>query len=398
MDNNQEKGFTRLRNVLFLSAQAVIVGLAIAFLIIVFWPQLIPQRTVEIRQAPSDTTSRPGSGPVSYAQAVDKAAPAVVNVNTAKVVTFRPNPFFDDPLFRQFFGGNLAPQRRLETSLGSGVIISAPGYILTNYHVIDGADAIQVSLRDGRTASAKVIGSDPEADIAVLKINLQQLPVIALGQSDRIRVGDVALAIGNPFGVGQTVTMGIVSATGRNQLGINTFENFIQTDAAINPGNSGGALIDANGNLIGINTAIFASRGGGNQGIGFAIPTSLAQEVMEQIIKYGHPVRGWLGIEAQTITPELAQALKLKETQGVIIAGVVPGGPAQKAGLRPGDILVSIDGEKIKDAHEALILISKRKPGTKVKLNILRDGKPMTLEATTTDRPARPMALQQGRQ
>jgi Do/DeqQ family serine protease len=397
MNNKEEKGFTHARNVLLFSAQAVIVGLAIAFVIIVFWPQLLPERAVEIRQAQPETSDRPATGTVSYAAAVNKAAPAVVNVNTAKVVTYRPNPFFDDPLFRQFFGGNLAPQRRLETSLGSGVIISAPGYILTNYHVIDGADAIQVSLRDGRTASAKVIGSDPEADLAVLKINLPQLPVIILGQSDQLRVGDVALAIGNPFGVGQTVTMGIVSATGRNQLGINTFENFIQTDAAINPGNSGGALVDANGNLIGINTAIF-TRSGGNQGIGFAIPISLAKEVMEQIIKYGHAVRGWLGIEAQTITPELANALKLKENQGVIVAGVVRGGPAQKAGLRPGDILVSIDGEKIKDAHEALILISKRKPGTKVKLNILRDGKATALEATTVDRPARAPELQQKQQ
>ncbi|HLQ24713.1 MAG TPA: Do family serine endopeptidase [Acidiferrobacterales bacterium] len=396
-NNKEEKGFTRVRNVLLFSAQAVIVGMAIAFVIIVFWPQLIPQRAIEIRQAQPETAGGPAPGPVSYAAAVGKAAPAVVNVNTAKIVTFRPNPFFDDPLFRQFFGGNLAPQRRLETSLGSGVIISAPGYILTNYHVVDGADAIQVSLRDGRTASAKVIGGDPEADIAVLKINLPQLPVITLGQSDQLHVGDVVLAIGNPFGVGQTVTMGIVSATGRNQLGINTFENFIQTDAAINPGNSGGALIDANGNLIGINTAIF-TRSGGNQGIGFAIPTSLAKEVMEQIIKYGHAVRGWLGIEAQTITPELAQALKLKENQGVIVAGVVRGGPAQKAGLRPGDILVSLDSEKITDAHEALILISKRKPGTQVKLNILRDGKSMTLEATTVDRPARALQLQQEQQ
>src|SRR5229473_3780401 len=362
MNNKEETGFTRVRNVLLFSAQAVIVGMAIAFVIIVFWPQLIPQRAIEIRQAQPETADGPVPGPVSYAAAVGKAAPAVVNVNTAKIVTFRPNPFFDDPLFRQFFGGNLAPQRRLETSLGSGVIISAPGYILTNYHVVDGADAIQVSLRDGRTASAKVIGGDPEADIAVLKINLPQLPVITLGQSDQLHVGDVVLAIGNPFGVGQTVTMGIVSATGRNQLGINTFENFIQTDAAINPGNSGGALIDANGNLIGINTAIF-SRSGGYQGIGFAIPVSLAKKVMEQIIETGSVTRGWFGVEVADISPELAESLGLKGTRGAIIGAIERGSPAEKGGMKLGDVIVAIEGRPVADSATALNAIAGVSPG-----------------------------------
>jgi serine protease DegS len=234
---------------------------------------------------------------------------------------------------------------------------------------------------------AKVVGSDPETDVAVLKIDLKRLPVMTLGHSDNLRVGDVVLAIGNPFGVGQTVTMGIVSATGRNKLGINTFENFIQTDAAINPGNSGGALIDAEGNLVGINTAIF-SRSGGNQGIGFAIPTSLAQSVMQEILEHGRPLRGWLGIEAQMITPQIARALELNDTTGVVVVGVVRGGPAHSAGLQPGDVLVAIDGRKITEAREALLTISGHKPGSRVKMEILREGKSMTLEATAIERPA----------
>jgi serine protease DegS len=302
----------------------------------------------------------------------------------------RPHPFFDDPVFRQFFGGGenlITPRKRVESSLGSGVIMSERGYILTNHHVISGADAIQVSLQDGRMVQAKVVGSDPETDVAVLKIDLPRLPVMTLGHSDSLRVGDVVLAIGNPFGVGQTVTMGIVSATGRNKLGINTFENFIQTDAAINPGNSGGALIDAEGNLVGINTAIF-SRSGGNQGIGFAIPTSLAQNVMQEIIEHGRPLRGWLGIEAQMITPQIARALELKDTAGVVVVGVVRGGPAHRAGLQPGDVLVAIDGRKIAEAREALLSISGHKPGSRVRMEILREGKSMTLEATAIERPA----------
>ena len=375
--------------------QSILFGLAIAFILVVLWPELLPSRVVEVREAappPPPAIAGRDNGPVSYATAVAKATPSVVNINTAKLVTLR-NPFFDDPLFRQFFGGNIQPEKRLETSLGSGVIVSDRGYILTNHHVVKAADAIQVSLHDGRTAQAEVIGSDPESDLAVLKINLPRITAIGMGASDKIRVGDVVLAIGNPFGVGQTVTMGIVSATGRNQLGINTFENFIQTDAAINPGNSGGALIDAHGNLIGINTAIF-TRSGGSQGIGFAIPTSLSKEVLEQIVQHGRPLRGWLGVEAQAITPELANALNLKETRGVIVAGVVRGGPADKAGIRRGDVIRVIGGEKITDAHGVLMSVSKRKPGTKVPIEIVRENKAMTVEATLVDRPNRNISLE----
>jgi Do/DeqQ family serine protease len=373
--------------------QAIILGLAIAFVVTYFWPELAKREvsTVEIHQTTPDVTKRPSGGPYSYALAVDKASPAVVNINTAKVVTVRPHPFFNDPVFRQFFGGQddlISPRKHVETSLGSGVIMSDQGYIVTNHHVIQGADAIQVSLQDGRMVQAKVVGSDPETDIAVLKIDLKNLPVITLGHSDNLRVGDVVLAIGNPFGVGQTVTMGIVSATGRNKLGINTFENFIQTDAAINPGNSGGALIDANGNLVGINTAMF-SRSGSYQGIGFAIPTSLAENVMEDVLKHGRPLRGWLGIEAQAITPQIAKALDLDKTGGVMVVGVVRNGPAHRAGMQAGDIIVSIDGQKITEAHEALLAISSRKPGDRVKLEVLRNGKKTMLETTAIERPPR---------
>ena len=383
----------RLRPVLSYLAQAIVLGLAIAFLVTYFWPEIARREvpTVEIRQTAPAAVQRPANGPSSYAAAVDKASSAVVNINTAKIVTVRPHPFFDDPVFRQFFGGAdnlITPRKRVETSLGSGVIMSEQGFILTNHHVIQGADAIQVALQDGRLAQAKLVGSDPDTDVAVLKIDLKKLPVITLGHSDNLRVGDVVLAIGNPFGVGQTVTMGIVSATGRNKLGINTFENFIQTDAAINPGNSGGALIDAEGNLVGINTAMF-SRSGGYQGIGFAIPTSLAEDVMKEILQHGRPVRGWLGVEAQAITPQIARALELDDTQGVVVVGVVRNGPAHRAGMQPGDVIVAIDGKKIAEARQALLAISSRKPGNRVKLEVLRNGKPLMLGATAIERPAR---------
>jgi Do/DeqQ family serine protease len=383
-----------MKSALLFVLKASVVGLAAAFVLLLWRPELIlppeqPPTTVEVLESAPNTSS-PGQGPYSYAAAVEKAAPAVVNINTAKVVTVRPNPFFDDPVFRQFLGRNLEdmvrPQQRVETSLGSGVIFSERGFVLTNHHVIRDADAIQVSLRDGRTAEAKVVGSDPDTDLAVLKINLNKPPVITLGHSERVRIGDVVLAIGNPFGVGQTVTMGIVSATGRNKLGINTFENFIQTDAAINPGNSGGALVDAEGNLIGINTAIF-SRSGGYQGIGFAIPTSIARKTLEEIIEHGRAVRGWLGVEAQAITPEIARSLGLKSAQGVIVTAISRNGPAHKAGIQPGDIITAIDGKKIGEAREAMLAILSRRPGSKIALTVLRDGKEMMLEAIAVERP-----------
>ena len=384
----------RLHRYAVFVAQMITLGLAIAFVVTVFWPGLVQraqQPTIAIHEtAPPTTVAIPNKGPVSYAAAVEKAAPAVVNINTAKVVTLRRNPFFDDPVFQQFFGGmpDGGPRKRLETSLGSGVIFSEQGYIITNHHVINGADAIQVFLRDGRSAPARLIGSDPETDVAVLKIDLPKPPVITLGRSDQTRIGDVVLAIGNPFGVGQTVTMGIVSATGRTKLGINTFENFIQTDAAINPGNSGGALVDADGNLIGINTAIF-SQSGGSVGIGFAIPISLAKDVMEQIIQHGRPQRGWLGIEAQQLNAPLVEALKLPQgTQGVVITGLLRGGPADKADLQPGDVIVSIGNTPVSDARQALGMIARHKPGEKIRLQIMRNGKSLVREAQAIERPA----------
>jgi len=377
------------RKLVVFIAQAITVGLALAFLLTLFWPGLLRREapSVEVRES-AELAALPAGGPVSYAGAVDRAAPAVVNINTAKVVTVKPNPLFKDPIFQKFFGqGQNSPRQRVERSLGSGVIFSDQGYILTNHHVIGGADAIQVFLRDGRSATAKVIGGDPETDLAVLKIDLKNLPAITLGKSERVRVGDVVLAIGNPFGVGQTVTMGIVSATGRSALGINTFENFIQTDAAINPGNSGGALVDAHGNLIGINTVIF-SQTGGSVGIGFAIPTSLAKGVMEQIIEHGRPLRGWLGIEAQMLTPELLEAFGLKKgTEGLVITALYRDGPAHKAGVEPGDILVAIDGKKIVDAREVLLVISNHKPGEHVRLDLIREGKPFSVNAVAAERP-----------
>jgi serine protease DegS len=380
---------TLRRTVIFLF-QSLTVGLALAFLISLWHPELFTghRNVVQIvEQELPNGTSRT-SGPVSYADAVARAAPAVVNIATRKVIEEQASPLFDDPFFRHFFGDNPGafPRKRQESSLGSGVIFNAQGYILTNNHVIDGADEISVILKDGRSTDAKIVGADPEADLAVLKVDLPNLPVITLGNSDELKVGDVVLAIGNPFGVGQTVTFGIVSATGRSQLGINTFENFIQTDAAINPGNSGGALITAGGELIGINTAIF-SRSGGSQGIGFAIPTSLAKGSMEQIIEYGHVRRGWLGVEIQAVTPELAESFGLKDAQGAIIAGVLRGGPADKAGLKPGDILTEVNGERVSDANAALNLIARTPPGESIKLLALRNHKQVEVSVVIGERP-----------
>ncbi len=369
--------------------KASIAGLAVAFVILVLRPDLLGQSrpVVEITES-TPLRALAGSGPVSYADAVDAAAPAVVNVYTTKIVTERANPLYSDPIFRYFFGDRLAPRQRLETSLGSGVIVSDQGYILTNNHVIEGAADIQVALRDGRSIEAVLVGTDSDTDLAVLKINMQGLPAITFGSSENLRVGDVVLAIGNPFGVGQTVTIGIASATGRNRVGISTFENFIQTDAAINPGNSGGALINAFGQLVGINTAIF-SRSGGSQGIGFAIPVDLAKEVMSQIIETGHVVRGWLGVEGQDITPQLAESFGLQGVRGVIIAGVQRNGPASQAGLRPGDILTHINGQPAIDSKTSMGLIASFAPGTRITLRILRAGMEMELKAVVAERPSR---------
>ncbi|MDE2035707.1 MAG: trypsin-like peptidase domain-containing protein [Pseudomonas sp.] len=364
----------------------LLAGVLIAMLIIQRYPQLVglPTLDVNLQQAPQ--TSAVVQGPVTYADAVVIAAPAVVNLYTTKVINKPAHPLFEDPQFRRYFGDNSPKQRRMESSLGSGVIMSPEGYILTNNHVTTGADQIVVALRDGRETLARVVGSDPETDLAVLKIDLKGLPSITIGRSEGLRVGDVALAIGNPIGVGQTVTMGIISATGRNQLGLNSYEDFIQTDAAINPGNSGGALVDANGNLTGINTAIF-SKSGGSQGIGFAIPVKLATEVMKSIIEHGQVIRGWLGIEVQPLTKELAESFGLTGRPGIVVAGIFRDGPAQKAGLQLGDVILSIDGEPAGDGRKSMNQVARIKPTDKVAIQVMRNGKEIKLSAEIGLRP-----------
>ena len=374
--------------------QFATIGLAAAFVILYLYPefnadesQQPEQHIIEVKEAPLSNGNSAVASSSSYADAVEKAAPAVVNIFTQKLVTQQVHPLMEDPLFRHFFGDSQGDSRqRLESSLGSGVIISSEGYILTNNHVIEAADEIEVALRDGRTASASVVGTDPDTDLAILKIEAPQLQSITLGHSKQLRVGDVVLAIGNPFGVGQTVTSGIVSATGRNMLGINTYENFIQTDAAINPGNSGGALITANGNLIGINTAIF-SRSGGSQGIGFAIPIDLARDVMQQIIEHGVVIRGWLGVAIQNITEDLAQSFELKSLDGVIISNIIRNGPADQAGLTRGDVITRINGDAVNNVRTALTLISQAKPGSTVKISGIRRGKKFEADAIVMQRP-----------
>ncbi|MYN10308.1 S1C family serine protease [Pseudoduganella aquatica] len=324
--------------------------------------------------------------PGSYRAAAALAMPAVVNVLTTKAPR-RKHPLTRDPFFKKFFGDrDRDGDEDDQSSLGSGVIVSAQGYILTNNHVVDAADEIQVVLADGRKAAAKVVGTDPETDLAVIKVDLDKLPVIVLGQADQARVGDVVLAIGNPFGVGQTVTMGIISALGRNNLHINNFENFIQTDAAINFGNSGGALIDTSGKLLGINSAIY-SQTGGSVGIGFAIPVSTAKTVMDAIIASGHVVRGWIGVESQEITPELADSFGLKVQTGAIIAGVVRNGPADKGGMKPGDILLSVEGKTVADTNDMLNLIAQLPPGEKATMRVLRKSRETELAITVGKRP-----------
>ena len=364
----------------------LLAGVLIALLIIQRYPQWVglPSLDVNLQQAPQ--TSYMQQGPVTYADAVVRAAPAVANLYTTKVVNKNARPLFEDPQFRHFFGNNEPKQKRMESSLGSAVLMSPEGYLLTNNHVVAGADQIVVALKDGRETHARVIGSDPETDLAVLKIDLKNLPAITIGRSDTLRIGDIALAIGNPFGVGQTTTMGIISATGRNQLGLNNYEDFIQTDAAINPGNSGGALVDANGNLTGINTAIF-SKSGGSQGIGFAIPINLAMEVMKSIIEHGQVIRGWLGIEVQPLTQELAESFGLSGRPGIVVAGIFRDGPAQKAGLQLGDVILSIDGEPASDGRRSMNQVARIKPSDKITIQVMRNGKELKLTAEVGLRP-----------
>jgi serine protease DegQ len=375
-----------MRRLWLLFAQTVTIALALYFVYTaVQRPAPLaggPAAVAASRNAAAADAGAPVS-PGSYRNAASRAMPAVVNILTSKAVRKR-HPLSKDPFFKRFFGDR--DEEDDQSSLGSGVIVSPQGYILTNYHVVEGADEIQVVLPDGRKAAGKLVGSDPETDLAVVRIALDKLPVVALGQMEQAKVGDVVLAIGNPFGVGQTVTMGIISALGRNNLHINHFENFIQTDAAINFGNSGGALIDTQGNLLGINSAIY-SQTGGSVGIGFAIPVSTARSVLDAIIKDGHVVRGWIGVESQEITPEMAHSFGLDRDTGAIIAGVVRNGPADKAGMKPGDILLSVDGKPVKDTNEMLNLIAQLSPGGQSTLRILRKSRESDLQLTVGKRP-----------
>ncbi|GAB3184355.1 S1C family serine protease [Hydrogenophaga aquatica] len=362
-----------------LFSQVVTVLLAAYFVVATLKPQWLQRKPTLASIVPvfeSGNVERdPAVASSSYSGAAKAAAPAVVSISTSKAASNLPS----DPWFRYFFGDQ--PNNQPQSGLGSGVIVSPEGYILTNNHVVEEADEIEVQLSDGRRAGARIIGTDPETDLAILKIELTGLPVILLGNSDLLEVGDVVLAIGNPFGVGQTVTSGIVSALGRTQLGINTFENFIQTDAAINPGNSGGALVDVNGQLMGINTAIY-SRSGGSMGIGFAIPTSTARSVMEAIVRDGSVTRGWIGVEPQDLTPELAQYFGTNNAEGVIITGVLQNGPAASAGMQPGDVISSVAGAPVRDVAQLLSKVASLTPGQAVDIDVQRRGQRVRLQVT----------------
>jgi serine protease DegQ len=366
-----------MKRLWLLFAQTVTVLVAALFVVATLQPQWLGRSAsvasvVPVLEAPSlGTAPAAVDGASSFRSAARAASPAVVSINTSKAaVSGAQNA---DPWFRFFFGDQA--QSQPQTGLGSGVIVSPAGYVLTNNHVIEEADEIEVILNDGRKSAAKVIGTDPETDLAILKIELTDLPVITLGNSDALEIGDQVLAIGNPFGVGQTVTSGIVSALGRTQLGINTFENFIQTDAAINPGNSGGALVDVNGHLMGINTAIY-SRSGGSMGIGFAIPTSTARNVLDAIVRDGQVTRGWIGVEPQELTPELAESFGLAPGAGVVITGVLQNGPAAQAGIRPGDVITAVGGKAVTNVPQLLSAVAALQPGTASPLDVTRrDGK-----------------------
>jgi len=374
-----------MRRLWLVFSQAVTVAVAALFVVSTFRPEWLPSRAapqlavVQQQPLPAPSTQPVSLHTGSYQEAVRRAMPSVVNIFTSKEIREPAQPLLNDPIFRRFFGDQIPEEAQRASSLGSGVIVSSSGYVLTNHHVVEAADEIEVALADGKKLLAKVVGNDPETDLAVLRIDAGNLPAITFGSSDALRVGDIVLAIGNPFGVGQTVTSGIVSALGRTGLGINTFENFIQTDAAINPGNSGGALIDAAGNLVGINTAIF-SRSGGSMGIGFAIPVSTAQMVLEQIVKNGSVIRGWIGVELQEITPALADSFKLGDPHGALIAGVLSGGPADKAGIKPGDVLLEVQGKPVADPASMLNLVAALAPGSSAKLKLSRQGR--TIDAT----------------
>ena len=373
--------------------QAVTISVALLFVVSTLKPEWVSDRpalpAITIQEAIAPAAAPAGRTTTSYAEAAQRALPAVVHIFTSKDVKSQRHPFADDPLFRHFFGDRLdnRPQQRA-SGLGSGVIVSPEGYVLTNNHVVEAADEIEVALNDGRKLPARIVGRDPESDLAVLQVKADsKLNAITFGHPEQLHVGDVVLAIGNPFGVGQTVTMGIVSALGRTHLGINTFEDFIQTDAAINPGNSGGALVDAAGNLIGINSAIY-SRTGGSLGIGFAIPVSLARNVMEQIIQTGAVTRGWIGVEVQAITPELADSFGLPSSEGTLISGVMRSSPADRSGVRPGDVLLSVDGRKVNDPQAMLEAIAALPPGRQAGFELRRGKEKLDIKVEVGRRPA----------
>jgi Do/DeqQ family serine protease len=388
-----------MRRLWLIFAQAVTIAVAIVFVLQVMRPNWLGGNLIAtnsggvqiLQESANDVEQRHVA---SFSAAAQRALPSVVHIFTTQEVHAPKNPMLNDPFFRHFFGDRFGEEKQQRSGLGSGVVVSADGYILTNNHVVEGADQIEVSLNDGRRLKADVVGTDPESDLAVLKVAAEaKLEPMIFAQPRSLKVGDVVLAIGNPFGVGQTVTSGIVSALDRTHLGINTFEDFIQTDAAINPGNSGGALVDSNGALVGINTAIY-SQSGGSMGIGFAIPVSLAQNVLEQIIKTGGVTRGWIGVEVQEITPELAESFKLPNSEGALIAGVVRGAPADKAGIKPGDILLAVGDKPVKDAQVMLELIAAQVPGQKAPFKVRRGGKEVSLEVAVGKRPRPPKQVQ----
>jgi serine protease DegQ len=366
------------RRIWLIFAQATTLALAALFVVLTFKPHWVSDLGIEPGGSPSGELGlREGGGPFAshgFRDAASRAMPAVVYVFTTQKLSAQEHPLLNDPVFRRFFGD--PSDREPSSGLGSGVIVSQKGYVLTNHHVVQGADQIEVALADGRRAKAAVVGTDPDTDLAVLKISMANLPVIVFGRPADARVGDTVLAIGNPFGVGQTVTQGIISAMGRTRLGINTYENFIQTDAAINPGNSGGALVDTQGNLLGINTAIY-TRSGGNQGIGFAIPADTARQVMEALVTQGKVSRGYIGVEPRDAP----------DGDGSLIAGVLRGGPADQAGMKPGDIVMAVNEKPVRNMTELMQAVAQVLPGTRAKVKVMRNGRSTELVVTVIERP-----------
>ncbi len=377
-----------MRKLWLVFAQTATICLAALFVVSTLRPELLAGNSrgavVTVKEPQPDAQGR--VNPASFSEAARKAMPAVVNIYTSQEVKRQRHPYMDDPLFRYFFGEQPEAGRQRREGLGSGVIVSEQGYVLTNHHVVDAVDQIEIALADSRKVPARVVGTDPETDLAVLKIELPKLPAITFARAEQVRVGDFVLAIGNPFGIGQTVTLGIVSGLGRSHLGITTFENFIQTDAAINPGNSGGALVDASGNLVGINTTIY-SQSGGSMGIGYAIPVSTARQVMEQIIQKGSVTRGWIGVGVQDVTREIAESFKLAATGGVLITQVERGGPADKGGVKLGDVLLTVNGKRVEDSTAMLNSIATLQPGEDARLKVYRNQAENELTVTIGRRP-----------